>query len=235
MHAEPGLEYEVVVKLKPPFKFEHVKLAPNEKRTLTVTGNGTVEIQFMDQLHHRGAQRGRQGGQLVPLGYADVRSDRALQDPRGGGAVSETTIDDIMVAPNGTYTEKIHGFGTLQINTPDRGLGPFGMYVFDDHKKQDIGSYLTALPMVMPMGRYTLKSVGNSILKNVYPDPAKVLQIPLPPAGRTVTFARKEDKQEIAKEDKENGGDKGPVMLDSLTPEQIKQHLEEQEKNGMAP
>jgi hypothetical protein len=86
---------------------------------------------------------------------------------------------------------------------------------------------------VLPLGRYTLKSVGNSVLRNIYPEGHKIFEVPLPPPGQTVTFARRESKAQIEKEEKETG--KGPQMLDQMTPEQIKKHLEEQERNGMAP
>jgi len=135
---------------------------------------------------------------------------------------AEGTIDDINVYPNGHYTEKIKGFGSLQLD-PDkaRGSGPWGYYVFDDKKKQDLGSYLTGTPLVLAEGRYIIKTVGNSLLKNVYPDPHSVKHIPMPPPGQTVTFERKE--KEDANEPK------GPKMLDDMTPEEIQQHLKEME------
>jgi hypothetical protein len=147
----------------------------------------------------------------VPSGFYKVR---ATSPP-----FAEGVIDDISVAPNGKYEEKLKGFGALQLDSDkSSGPGPFGMYVFDDIKKKDLGSYLTGSPVVLALGRYVIKTVGNAMLRNVYPEPDSVRHLPIPPPGQTVSFARREKADEREP--------KGPAFLDQMTPEQIKDHVQ---------
>jgi Ca-activated chloride channel family protein len=227
---EPNVAHDVVVKLDPPYPFKGVSVGPREKKTLEVKGNGKVTIKFMEGLFT--VQVLNETGKVITTFASDTPSDvptgsykvRAVSPP-----FAEAMLDDIKVVPNGHYEESIRGFGSLQLDARPEQPGPHGFYVFDDVKKTDIGSYLTDTPAVLPLGRYVLKTVGNAILKNVYPDDHKVIHIPAPPPGQTVTFARREKERaksgEVVGETED--GKKGPIMLDSLTPEQIRKHFEQ--------
>ncbi len=196
IRLEPNVAHEIVVELTPPFRFPNVVVAPNEKKTLVVKGKGEINIKFGSQLF--AITLLNEAGKAVISFPSDVRTKvetgfykiKALSPP-----FSEVIIDDIRVVPNGYYEEEIKGFGIVQIDVPAKyghGPGPFGMYVFDDLTKRDIGSYFTDLPSVLPTGRYTIKSVGNAIVKNVYPESLRPMKIELPPPGQTLTLGRKE-------------------------------------------
>jgi Mg-chelatase subunit ChlD len=225
-HVDPGKHYEVRVLLEPEFVFRDVVVKPKEVKVLVVQGKGLVNIQFHDQLFavtvldEHGTPVMSFPSDVptpVPAGFYKVR---AVSPP-----FAEATIDDIKVVPGGKYEEKIKGFGVLQVDSDKaHGPGPFGYYVFDDQKKMDLGSYLTGVPLVLPESRYIIKTVGNALLKNVYPDVSGIRHLPIPPPGQTVTFERRE------KPDKDEP--KGPKMLDELSPGQVEQHLKGMENQG---
>lgn len=194
--AEPEVTYEVVVALKPNYRFTGIKLAKGEKRTLVVGGKGTLHFQFMRGLFTLSVLN--EQGKAVAV----FPSDEPTEVPVGHYKIkassppfAEAVIDDVTVAPGGLYEESIKGFGAIQIDEGAAGIGPFGIYVFDDRKKLDLGSYLTGMPLVLPFGRYTIKSVGNALLKNVYPERTEMRHYPLPEAGKTITFTEKKDSE----------------------------------------
>ena len=218
-HVEPNKEYQVRVLLKPVYTFEKVIVAPKEVKILVVNGLGTVTIGFKDQLFSI---------TLLDEHGTPVKSfpsDVATKVPVGSYKVqatsppfADTMIDDIEVTPGGNYEEKIAGFGAIQLDPPsERAFGPYGYYVFDDIKKKDLGSYLTGVPLVLQDGRYLIKTVGNAILKNVYPAISDVLHIPIPPPGQIVTFTRREKPDE--------NEPKGPVFLHEMSVQKLQEHL----------
>ncbi len=204
-HVDPNIPYEVDVYLKPIYTFPRVVLAPKERKVLVVKGTGKVDILFMKKYFNIALLN--DDGKPVVVFPSDAKTEVPVGFYKAKATAppfAETMIDDIQVTPGGMHEERIRGFGVLQIDADkSQGAAPFGYYVFDDRKKADLGSYITGVPVVLPSGRYTIKSAGNTIIKNVYIDTDAMRHIPLPPPGQTVLFSlRAQDQPESKESDK---------------------------------
>lgn len=147
----PG-DYEVVVDLKPAYRFGRFTIPPNRKITLSVTGEGNVRVNYFNKLVNV---------ELLDINnkaVAKFRSDefasvstgkwrlRAFKDP-----FYEMIFPEFFVYPDGTHEFDINGVGAFRVDSDEMK----GVYVYDQENKE-IGQYLTGFTSVIKSGTYTI-------------------------------------------------------------------------------
>lgn len=145
----PG-EYQAVVRLQVPFRFDRFVIPPKKKVTLTVAGYGQVLVKFLDRLLR--VEVLDKNMKVVDKFKSDqpkrVREGRwrlrIFREP-----FYEKFVDPFIVVPGGVHNIEITDAGALKVlNRETKGLYVYGS------KKDFLGNYLTNAPFVMPLGSY---------------------------------------------------------------------------------
>lgn len=147
----PG-KYEVVVALKPAFKFSNVQILPVKKTILKVTGDGKVKVNYFNQLvnvevqdkNNKAIKRFRSDSWAsVPTGKWQLR---IFKNP-----FYEQIIPNYLVTPLGEHEYNVTGVGALKVESPDL----VGLYAYDQDKKE-LGQFLSNSTIVLKSGIYTI-------------------------------------------------------------------------------
>jgi len=158
----PG-EYQALVKLNPPYRFNTFKIPPKKRVTLTVTGPGKLNVDFVE------------GVLDVDILDKDMKlvksfkSDKFEEVPNGRWNIKihkqpffEKMITKYDVAPGGEYTYKLLGVGAVKVVSADI----IGFYVYNS-KKNLLGNFLTNFPFALPVGSYKIHVTNNCSFENV--------------------------------------------------------------------
>ena len=147
----PG-EYAADVILEPVFNFPKVVIPPKKKVTLTVQGEGQVNVDFFENLLDVDVlDRNKKVVKNFPSDTPTIIKSGVYDLRVTGNPFFEFYQSDVKVIPGGKYELKIADAGVLQVDHP----GVVGFHVFDTNEK-DIGNYLTNYPFVLKAGTYRI-------------------------------------------------------------------------------
>lgn len=145
----PG-EYQAVVRLHPPFRFDRFVIPPKKKVTLTVAGYGQVHVKFLDRLLR--VEVLDKNSKVIDRFKSDqtkkVREGkwrlRIFREP-----FFEKFVDPFVVVPGGVHNVEVTDAGAARIvNRETKGLYVYGA------KKEFLGNHITNASIVMPLGSY---------------------------------------------------------------------------------
>lgn len=160
--AVPPGDYEVVVDLKPAYRFGKFTIPPNKKITLSVVGDGNVRVNYFNRLvnvelldknNKAVAKFKSDENTSVPTGKWRLR---AFKDP-----FYEMIFPEFYVYPDGNHEFDINGVGAFKVEAPEMT----GFYVYDQENKE-IGQYLTGFTSVIKSGTYTIHVNDNCSFPN---------------------------------------------------------------------
>lgn len=145
----PG-EYQAVVRLQPPFRFDRFVVPPKKKVTLTVSGYGQVFVKFLDKLLRV---------EVLDKNMKVVdkfRSDQPKRVREGKWRLRifrepffEKFVDPFVVVPGGVHNVDVTEAGAVRVvNRETKGLYVYG------GKKEFLGNFVTNANFVMPLGSY---------------------------------------------------------------------------------
>lgn len=162
IRVPPG-DYEAVVQIMPPFKFQKFAIPPKKRVTLTVDGEGDVKVNFLDQLLN--VEVLDQNNKVVTR----FKSDRMSKVPTGKWKLRiykepffERLLSSIYVFPGGSQTFEAPGAGVIKVVAPET----MGLYVYDSLNAM-IGNYLTNFPLVLKNGSYRFHVNQSCTFRNV--------------------------------------------------------------------
>lgn len=181
----PGL-YRVEVTFRKPYVFPNVSIAKNQKKVLVVKGGGILHVEFLDKLMTVEVQN------LVGAKILTSTTDVDIKVPTGyyklkitSPPFSTTQIDDVSIFPMDYTKETVDNFGVVRTEVPPRvSAVPLGFYVYDEKKKLDVGSYVTGLPVVLPVGTYTFQSTHGISQQQIDVVSRKEAKLTLNPAPK---------------------------------------------------
>lgn len=150
--AVPPGDYEVVVDLKPPYRFGRFTIPPNKKITLSVAGDGNVRVNYFNKLIN--VELLDKDNKAV----AKFRSDELVSVPTGKWRLRafkdpfyEMIFPEFFVYPDGNHEFDINGIGAFRID----GTKMLGAYVYDQENKE-LGQFLTGFTSIIKAGTYTI-------------------------------------------------------------------------------
>lgn len=147
----PG-DYEAVVMIKPPYKFQRFHIPPARKVVLQIEGEGQVLVNFFDS--HLKAQILDKNNRVVVRGKSDIPFTaptgkwrlRIFKEP-----FYEQIQEDFFIYPNNKHTFDVVGAGVLKVDEPETQ----GVYVYDSQK--NLMDYtLTGSTFVLRSGVYSI-------------------------------------------------------------------------------
>lgn len=149
--VEPGT-YDVIVGLKPNYKFESVVIPPHKKITLKVEGEGevlvnyfggNVKVNILDKDNKVVEKFKSDKPHVVSAGKWKLRM---YKDP-----FFDLIVPDFYVYPNGHHVYELTGVGVLRVDSPK--LQAYYVYNQDNSL---VGHSLTGFPVVLKAGVYQI-------------------------------------------------------------------------------
>lgn len=150
--AVPPGDYEVVVDLKPAYRFGRFTIPANRKITLSVVGDGNVRVNYFNKLvnvelldkNNKAVAKFRSDEYAsVPTGKWRLR---AFKDP-----FYEMIFPEFFVYPDGKHEFDINGVGAFKVDGPQM----VGVYVYDQENKE-LGQILSGFTSIIKSGTYTV-------------------------------------------------------------------------------